>query len=441
MMRHTRIGLLAQSAGLGLAAAILLVSGLAAAASLQVVDLTTALIAPTFVDAGATYVVNVSYANLGWVQTLDNWVRVTVPEGTDFVGATYPGGDPRPPDEVNGRVLTWTLPLLVANSAWGHILITLQTDETLQEGETLTCVADIATSGPESDTSNNTASVTTTVSYMGGSFKQVQSRHTMPADVLDYTITINLSEQAGGGANGRWVTLTDTLPFSHQVRFLGWRGEITGTLIDGHELRWQGWVRAGETLSLQYRLGVEGVVTPGTVISNVAMLGWTRHQMQLGPVTTVVTVPHGVIGLGPYQGGQLHHLYGVTLTIPPGAITDTTRFQFRPLFTDTRPIAPQGGLLFAHRAFELNAYRFGEQIGQFNALLTITMSFSDTHVAGIKRETLRVWTREGPEGPWSVLDEPALVMSRTLTFTTTHLSQFALFGEAQYHLCLPLVAR
>ncbi len=107
--------------------------------------------------------------------------------------------------------------------------------------------------------------------------------------------------------NGRWVTLTDTLPFSHQVRFLGWNGTLTGTQIDGHMLRWQGQVYAGQPLTLQYRLGVEGVVTPGTVITNVAMLGWTGQHMQLGPVTTVVTLPHGTMALGPNQGGQLHH--------------------------------------------------------------------------------------------------------------------------------------
>jgi hypothetical protein len=33
------------------------------------------------------------------------------------------------------------------------------------------------------------------------------------------------------------------------------------------------------------------------------------------------------------------------------------------------------------------------------------------------------------------------VMSGTLTFTTTHLSQFALFGDSKYHAYLPLVLR
>ncbi len=454
-MRYiTRIGLLTLATGLGLAAAILLGSGLTVAAAVQSefalfgepldwgeMDLAVEVKAPTYVDAGVTYEVNVSYANLGWVPAEDNWVRVTLPAGTEFVGATYAGGEPRPPDEVDGPVLTWHIELLVANSSWGHILVAAATDEGLAEGETLEVEAEIGGSMEDPHTANNTASVTTTVNYMAGSVKQVRARHAMPGDVLSYTITINLADQPGVGANGRLVTLTDTLPFSHQVRFLGWSGTLTGTQIDGHMLKWQGRVYPDEPRMLQYRLGVEGVVTPGAVISNVARLSWTGQQMQLGPVTTVVTIPHGVLGLGPNQGGQLTHRHGVTLTVPPGAVTDTTRFQLGPLYTDTHPVSPPGGLLFANRAFELNAYRFGEPVGQFNAPLTLTMNYTDTDVAGLKRETLQMWTRSGPEGPWAKLDEPARVMSGVVSFTTTHLSQFALFGAGEHRIFLPLVRR
>lgn len=436
-----RVASLALTGVLGLIAVGLLLSGLPIAHAGSDPDLAVEVKAPTYVDVGVTYEVNVSYANVGWVPAVDNWVRVTLPLGTQFVEATYTDGDPRPPDEVDGRELTWYKELLVANSAWGHILVTAATDEGLAEGEVLEVEAEIGGSLADSDTSNNTASVTSTVNYMAGSVKQVQARHAMPGDVLTYTITLNLADQPGVGANGRLVTLTDTLPLSHQVRFLGWSGTLTGTQIDGHMLKWQGRVYPSEPRMLQYRLGVEGVVTPGAVISNVAQIGWTGHQMQLGPVTTVVTIPYGVLGLGPQQGGQLVHRHGVTLTVPPGVVSDTTRFQLGPLFTDTRPVDPPGGLLFANRAFELNAYRFGEPVGHFGAPMTITMNYTDTDVAGLKRETLQIWTRSGPEGPWAQLDEPARVMSGTVTFATTHLSQFALFGDGEHHLYLPLVGR
>ena len=120
---------------------------------------------------------------------------------------------------------------------------------------------------------------------------------------------------------------------------------------------------------------------------------------------------------------------------------DTTRFQFRALFTNTHPISGPPGLMFAQRAFDLTAFRFGQDVRQFGQPLTITLNYSGTDVVGLKRETLRLWTRSGPEGPWAMLGEPARVMSGALTFTTTHFTQFALFGEATYRAHLPLVVR
>lgn len=262
----------------------------------------------------------------------------------------------------------------------------------------------------------------------------------MPADVLTYTISMSLAPQPGG-SKWQWVTLTDTLPSSHQVRFLGWNGTVTGTVHDGQMLTWEGRVQAGEAVQLQYRLGVEGVVRPGATISNTARLGWGEQHMQLGPVTTAITLPHGALALGPNQSGQVYHRYGVTLTVPPGAVTDTTRFQIGPLFTDTTPSSPSARLLFANRAFETNAFRFGDPVTQFHQPLTLTLSFADADVSGFKQETLRVWTRSGPEGPWAPLGEPARLMPGAFVFTTTHLSQFALFGQGQYQAFLPLIAQ
>jgi len=171
----------------------------------------------------------------------------------------------------------------------------------------------------------------------------------------------------------------------------------------------------------------------------VARLGWLTGYLQLGPVTTVVTLPHDARMIGP-NGNEWRHEHGITLTVPPGAVSETTRFQFKPLFTDTQVVSGPPGLIFAHRAFELTAFHF-QDMHQFGQPLTITLNYSDTDVAGLKRETLRLWTRSGPGEPWAMLGEPARVMSGTLVFTTTHFSQFGLFGEGAYRAYLPLAIR
>jgi hypothetical protein len=108
--------------------------------------------------------------------------------------------------------------------------------------------------------------------------------------------------------------------------------------------------------------------------------------------------------------------------------------------------------MYANRAFELTAFRFGE-VHQFEQPLTITLHYSDTDVFGLKRETLRLWSRNGEGEPWARLCEPVCTpgaspaqcagynVSGTLSFTTTHFTQFALFAEGAHRLYLPHLAR
>ena len=444
MKTVARSAALAAVLGLGILVMLLMSSNLSPSAADGNVDLTVELEAPAHVASGSIFLVRIAYYNLGSQRPPDAQVAVTLPAETQLIISTDRWGDPLPADGIDGNTLTWDVerpscwtPL---NACCGHILLTLQAEEGLAEGTALTTTASVTTTAVESDTTNNESSVVSLIGAMAGSTKQVQARLAMPAEVLTYTITISRDQQPGESA-GQWVTLTDTLPFSHQVRFLGWSGTVTGTVHDGQMLTWEGKVQAGKEVQLQYRLGVEGVVTPGTTLSNTALLRWGEQQMQLGPITTAVTLPHGALALGPNQPGEVAHRYGVTLTVPPGAVTDTTRFQLGPLFTDTQPSNAPARLIFANRGFEVNAVRFGHQVTQFNGPLTITLRFTDTDVAGLKRETLRLWTRSDPEGPWAMLGEPARVMSRTMAFTTTHLSQFALFGRGQYETFLPVIMR
>ena len=449
MRRSTRWACLTLALGLGLTAVVVTVAGLSIALAAGQADVTVDLTAPAHVAPNNQFVANIAYANIGTEAAPDVQVTATLPDGVQFITATDRWGIPLLPTLVTGNVLVWDIGLLPADACCGHIFVTEQVNESVAEGTALTNTANIATTAVESDTTNNTAGVVSVVCDMAGSAKQVHAGEVMPGDVLTYTIVLDLARRSGGPQQiqERLVELSDTLPFSHQVRFLGWTGDVTGT-HDGQTpalragasvLQWQGRVRAGEPLTLQYCLGVEGVVTPGTVLTNLAQLHWMSGAMQLGPVTTVVTLPHDARMMGP-NGDQWQHEYGVTLTVPPDAVTDTTRFQFKPL-TDTDIISGPPGLMFAHRTFEVTAFHFGRDVHQFGQPITLTVHYSDTDVAGLKHETLRLWYRNSVGEPWAMLGEPVRVMSGTQVYTTTHLTQFALFSEAAYRVFLPIVIR
>jgi hypothetical protein len=363
-------------------------------------------------------------------------VTATLPSGTQFVTSTDRWGMTLLPDLIDGNVIAWDVGSLPADSCCGHILLTMKTAAGLAEGTPLTTTAEIATTAVESDTTNNLAEAVSVVCDMAGSTKQVHTGWAMPGDVLTYTLQLQYQPRAGE-PNQRWVVLTDTLPLSHQVRFLGWTGAMSGT-VDGQHLKWQGQVRAGEPLSLQYRLGAEMAITPGTIITNGALLRWSNGEMQLGPVTTVVTMSQNAYMFGP-NGGEWAQQYGMTLTVPPHAVTETTRFQFRAM-SPTEISSGPPGLMWAHRAFELAAFRFGE-VHQFGQPITLTVRYGDTDVIGLERETLRLWYRNGAGEPWAMLGEPVRVMSGALGFTTTHFTQFALFAEGAYQVYLPLFRR
>jgi hypothetical protein len=106
----------------------------------------------------------------------------------------------------------------------------------------------------------------------------------------------------------------------------------------------------------------------------------------------------------------------------------------------TEIISGPPGLMYAQRAFELAAFRFGE-VHQFRLPITITMHYSDAAVSGLKRETLRLWYRHGAGEPWAMLGEPVRAMSGILSFTTNHFTQFALFAEGAHKVYLPSISR
>lgn len=439
MIVSTRRTLIVLASTLGVVLVVMLLLGAAgmAAAAEGENDLGVTLRAPEHVAPDSTFVINLAYSNTGTIASpADTWASITLPDGVSFVEATDRQGTPLAPDQIQGNTITWVLGALPAGECCGHILITVQTASDLPEETALQVSAEIGSSAAETNLANNTASVTSTICDMAGSTKQVQAREVKPGDILTYTITLNLAKRMEmTEMQSRQVTLTDTLPNQNQVRFLGWTGEVQGE-VDGQELRWQGQVRAGEPLKLEYRLGVVGDVVSGTVITNGAHLAWRGGKFDIDPVTTTVTLPPYARMIGP-QGYTWQHEQGVDIEVPPHTVTDTTRFEFRPI-TDTQKLQGPPGWMFAHQAFELTAFRFGE-VNQFGQPITLTVHFKPEDLTGLKQNTLRLWYRNGPGEAWKMLGEPLQSGPGYLSFQTNHFTEFALFGEANFHIHLPMV--
>ena len=427
--------------GLCLIALLFLTTAGLAAAEEAKLDLFIDLKAPEHVEQGGDYTINLLFGYLGTiVPPEDTWVEITIPDGVEFISATDKYKNSLPPDSIDGQTLHWDVGYSAVYWETEHIYILLSIDEELSQNTGLTITAEIGSSADETDYENNTASVTSLTCDMAGSYKQANAYELMPADVITYTITISLAP--GGEQGSREVTLVDTLPPAEQVRFLGWVSQETGT-FNGSTLQWQGRVQAGQPVQLQYRMGIEGDVPPDTALTNQARLHWwdseaeAEREFDLEPVTVQVNLPDDAYMIGP-EGGQWQHSYGITLTVPANAVQEMTRFQFKPLFQDDPPDARPPGWFFAHRAFEMHAFQFGE-VHQFNKPLEIALEYSDQDVAGLHRNTLRFWYRYSPNSPWEIAGEPTSHQEGLIVFETDHFTQFALFARGAHQIHLPMV--
>ena len=279
-------------------------------------DLEISLKAPQHVAPGSNTVINLSYSNIGTAESpADTRIQVVLPEGLSLVSAVDQDDNPLPPTSIDSNVFTWTVGVLPAGSCCAHIWITTLAAADLVEETILTTTAEISTATPETNLTNNLASVTSQVCDMAG-------------------------------------------------------------LQDEH-----------------------------------------------------------MFGQG---GGEWQHAWGLTLTVPPGAVREMTRFQFRPL-SETPPDAPPGWI-YAHRAFELNAFQSGE-IHSFNQPIEIRLRYTYDDIKGIYPNSLRLWYRAGPGEPWAMLGEPLRHQFGQITFSTDHFTEFALFGQQGSELMLPLVIR
>ena len=409
------------------------------------VDLMIEMKAPQHVAPSSDTVINLIYANKGTAASQAIEIVVTLPAGLDFKSAVDKQGNlSLPTKSQDGRTLTWSdLPALPLDSTWQHIWITTTVGADLPAGTELTTNAVIDSADEESITANNEAAVTSLICDMARSKKQANVQRAKPLDIVTFTVTIEMAADQQPQVRERVVQLTDFLPPATQAKFMGWEDQPPGATFDEQQqqLRWQGTLREDAPVMLRYNLGIVEDYPLGEPLLNRASLQWSeggkQYGMDLAPVDLPIEMTENDHMFGP-GGGEWQHSYGFTLDVPGNAVREATRFEFKPL-EETPPDAPPGWM-YARRAFEFNAYRFGET-HQFNQPVDITLRYNQGDISGIYRNSLRLWYREGPGEQWADLGDPIQNRIGEITFRTNHFTEFALFGQPEHTVMIPLVQR
>jgi hypothetical protein len=170
-------------------------------------------------------------------------------------------------------------------------------------------------------------------------------------------------------------------------------------------------------------------------------MGNLQSRAVVAPVTQEVSPGGGTLTYTDPQGND------TLVTVPPGAVSVPIDLTLTPLSVASHPAPAMEG--FAGHAFGLEVYLGGTAQPGFGFLqpVTITIHYSDADVESIDEDTLAPDYWDGSEwadaattcAPVSAYDrDPA---ENWLAVPVCHLSEFALFGEKENEIYLPLVFR
>lgn len=128
---------------------------------------------------------------------------------------------------------------------------------------------------------------------------------------------------------------------------------------------------------------------------------------------------------------------GITLDIPSDFSNTDANFQAQQLnrtiaLEEIPKVSETSVNLIDNSIYELRAVTDdGSVISTFESDLTMTMTYSDDDIVGVKEETLKIYSSDG-ESDWNSLN-PCVVdtSDKTVTCSTDHFTVFALFGEPQ----------
>lgn len=144
------------------------------------------------------------------------------------------------------------------------------------------------------------------------------------------------------------------------------------------------------------------------------------------------------------DGGAIQSLDSkVTITIPSSALNDELIFTYKP---QLEPSITGSTMDFAGISFKLDARNdSGTPITIFNSPLTVNIHYFDDDISAIPESTLQLLVWDGVNN-WidasNTCDPPSLYIhdmeANTLSTNICHLSEFALFGQAE-KVFLPLI--
>nr|BAL59127.1 cell surface protein [Candidatus Acetothermum autotrophicum] len=162
-------------------------------------DVELSISGPTTVLPGSSLNLIVNYHNAGPSVAEDVQIALTVPEGTQFVSASPP------PASNSGQVLTFLIGSL-APGRGGSLSAQIAVLSSVPTGTALTTIAQATTNSAETNTANNSASLTTTV---GTATHSPQLRAVLTASLVEDTPPLGASP---GDTIEYSATITNTGP-------------------------------------------------------------------------------------------------------------------------------------------------------------------------------------------------------------------------------------
>jgi len=127
-----------------------------------------------------------------------------------------------------------------------------------------------------------------------------------------------------------------------------------------------------------------------------------------------------------------------TVLVPPGASSQPLTFTVG--LTASQPISSAFG--FVGQTFFIEAHAGdGGSVVEFAHALTITIRYTDADVVGLDESTLTLNYWEVNAREWEPVPTIVYPDTNTLVARVEHLTTFAVIGQKQYWLYLPLVRR